>query len=168
MTLKVKQNPMRGCRCGKGLIYYYYYYYYDYYHLFTFKGCIQRIQNPLSLSFLLESLATHASVKIIVLIYILSIFFFSVLYQCFDGLFHAMPRHVHGPISGLIFACLIYRIHASHSRENCFILPSVILYCSVILIYDKIRFSLAAVCLSDPCKNCSVKLTDVSAFNSLL
>ena len=95
-------------------------------------------------------------------------FFFSVLYQCFDGLFHAMPRHVHGPISGLIFACLIYRIHASHSRGNCFILPSVILYCSVILIYDKIRFSLAAVCLSDPCKNCSVKLTDVSAFNSLL
>ena len=65
---------MRGCRCGKGLIYYYDYY--DYYHLFTFKGCIQRIQNPLSLSFLLESLATHASVKIIVLIYILSIFFF--------------------------------------------------------------------------------------------
>ena len=68
---------MRGCRCGKGLIYYYDYY--DYYHLFTFKGCIQRIQNPLSLSFLLESLATHASVKIIVLIYILSIFFVSFI-----------------------------------------------------------------------------------------
>ena len=68
---------MRGCRYGKGLIYYYYeYYYYDYYHLFPFKGCIQRIQNPLSLSFLFESLATHASVKITVLIYILSIFFF--------------------------------------------------------------------------------------------
>ena len=68
---------MRVCRYGKGLIYSYYeYYYYDYYHFFTFKGCIQRIQNPLSLSFLLESLATHASVKITVLIYILSIFFF--------------------------------------------------------------------------------------------
>ena len=170
MTFKVKQNPMRGCRYGKGLIYYYYeYYYYDYYHLFPFKGCIQRIQNPLSLSFLFESLATHASVKITVLIYILSIFFFfSVLYQYFNGLFHAMSRHIHRPISGLIFAYFIYRIHASHSRENCFILPSVILYCSVILIYDKIQFSLAAVCLSGPCKNCSVKLTDVSAFNSLL
>ena len=95
-------------------------------------------------------------------------FFFSVLYQYFNGLFHAMSRHIHRPISGLIFAYFIYRIHASHSRENCFILPSVILYCSVILIYDKIQFSLAAVCLSGPCKNCSVKLTDVSAFNSLL
>ena len=73
---------MRGCRYGKGLIYYYYYeyYYYDYYHLFPFKGCIQRIQNPLSLSFLFESLATHASVKITVLIYILSIFFFFQFY----------------------------------------------------------------------------------------
>ena len=44
-------------------------------------------------------------------------FFFSVLYQHFDGLFHAMPWHVHRPISGLIFACLIYRIHASHSNS---------------------------------------------------
>jgi len=81
-------------------------------------------------------------------------------YNYLEGLFHTAKVYK--------FICPIFRLDKTSLRQG-IVLSSLAFnfkcyFILLILIYDKIRLSLAAVCSRGTCKNCSLFLTVPSSF----